>query len=308
MCSGSNELNAYRIITGLEPPVGETRIGQLRHDISTSERTPLNKIIGLVWKANGDNQAGIRNEGARAVVNLVRTCHLAGAPHMVKILVEANGIVPLIQIVTGALLTKPRSNNADDDDNSTSPTSEHHVHFDALPSEGQVYSLVQNEGLVALILICNACPDAIPQITRYHSSLIPTAVTILRSNVPGTDEPEAMDQSDNNVFDKKLEYSDAVKVNVCLLLGTLVTVDGSFRDKVKDALKPILSSLMKWTSESNLAVSSAASAAAEASIVASVPASPPPPVALSRTQTKSAEKSAVWRLLWRKGRKAWDLC
>ncbi|KAJ3219756.1 hypothetical protein HDU67_009568 [Dinochytrium kinnereticum] len=284
LCGGSNELNAYRIITGIEPPHEEDRVVQLRHDISPTERTPLNKIISLVWKATGDNLAGIRNEGARTIVNLVRTCHIAGAPHLIKHIVDANGIVPLIQIVTGALLTKPRATNSDD--LQTSPTTEHHVHFDALPSEGQVYSLVQNEGLVALILICNACPEAIPQVTRYHSSLIPTAISILRSNVPGAEDDTAQDES-NNVFDKKLEYSDAVKVNVCLLLGALVTVDSSFREKVKSALQPILNPLLKWTSESNLEASSAASAAANASIVASIPASPPP-TALSRTQTKSA--------------------
>lgn len=54
--------------------------------------------------------------------------------------------------MTGALLTKNRNVAADggiqeDDD--------HHVHFDATPMEGQVFPLVQNEGIVALILICN---------------------------------------------------------------------------------------------------------------------------------------------------------
>ncbi|KAJ3098190.1 hypothetical protein HDU97_004199 [Phlyctochytrium planicorne] len=282
LSAGSNELNAYRIITGLEPPEGEARVANLRYDFTQNAKTPMNKIISLVFKAIGDNQAGIRNEGARAIVNLVRTCHLAGAPHLIKVIVQSNGIVPLIQIVTGALLTKPRS-NLSEDHNPSSPA-DHHVHFDALPSEGQVYSLVQNEGLVALILISNAYPEAIPEITRYHSSLIPTAITILKSNVPGAYEQDTEEQSQ----EKRLEYSDAVKVNVCLLLGALVTVDGSFKERVKGAIQPILSPLMKWTSESNIAVSSAASAAANASVVSNVPSSPPPTVALSRTQTRSA--------------------
>ncbi|KAJ3194736.1 hypothetical protein HK101_002017, partial [Irineochytrium annulatum] len=182
----------------------------------------------------------------------------------------------------------------------TSATSDHHVHFDALPSEGQVYSIVQNEGLVALILICNACPEAIPKITCYHASLIPTVVTILSSNVPGVEpsmdaEPAASTEvAGKPTFvesDKKIEYSDAVKVNVCLLLGALVVADAPFKAKVQSALRPVLEPLVRWTSDSNLAAASAASDAAAASVIA--PPSPSRPLAsLSRSGTKSAGKNS----------------
>ncbi|KAJ3105663.1 Rap1 GTPase-GDP dissociation stimulator 1 [Phlyctochytrium bullatum] len=280
LCGGANELNTFRIVTGVEPPADEDRISNLKHLAKIVDNAPIRKIIRLTWQATGDNQAGVRNEGARVVVNLVRTCHLCQAPFLIRAIVDVNGIVPLMQIVTGALLTRPRNNDESGGDGDASD--EHHVHFDALPSEGQVYPLVQNEGLVALILIANACPEAIPDIIRYHASLVPTAVTILKSNLP----TEQVDEGART--ERKLDYSDAIKVNVCLLLGALVVGDASFKARVKAALDPILPPLVKWTSESNLAVSSAASAAANASMIANAPASPPPPVALSRTQTKSA--------------------
>ena len=67
-------------------------------------------------------------------------------------LIDSNIIPPLLQIVTGALLTKSRNATAD---GGIEDEDEHHVHFDATPMEGQVFPLVQNEGIVALILICN---------------------------------------------------------------------------------------------------------------------------------------------------------
>ena len=72
-------------------------------------------------------------------------------------MVDANGIPLLIQVVTGALLTvSPKTN-----DDSPAPL-EHHVHFDAVPSDGQLFPVVQNEGIIALILLVNG------KFTAYH--------------------------------------------------------------------------------------------------------------------------------------------
>jgi hypothetical protein len=75
------------------------------------------------------------------------------APQFIQTVVDANGIPLLIQVVTGALLTiVPKS--TDGDGSSPGPL-EHHVHFDAVPSDGQLFPVVQNEGVIALILLAN---------------------------------------------------------------------------------------------------------------------------------------------------------
>ena len=55
------------------------RIAELSPKIDTSSsKTPLKKVVDRVWKATSDNMAGIRNEGARVIGNIIRTCHVKG--------------------------------------------------------------------------------------------------------------------------------------------------------------------------------------------------------------------------------------
>jgi hypothetical protein len=72
------DLNAYRIITGLDPPEKVDNIAELSPKNDVSSKTPLNRVVDRVWKATSDNMAGIRNEGARVVGNIIRTCHVKG--------------------------------------------------------------------------------------------------------------------------------------------------------------------------------------------------------------------------------------
>ncbi|KAJ3411499.1 hypothetical protein HDV05_002107 [Chytridiales sp. JEL 0842] len=254
LCSVENEVNVYRVLTGLDPK-NETKIARLpvpeSATVISSKKplTPFQKLIRHIWRATGDNLAGIRNEGGRVIVNLVRTSHLCGAPHLIKTIVDANGITPLIQIVTGALLTKqkPSLESGEEPNNENLPIphessesldTDHHVHFDAVPLEGQVYPLVQNEGLVALVLIANAVPGAISMITRYHTSLIPTAKSVLGSGMK--DEEEG--------GEGKVVYADPVKINVCLLMGTLADADGKGEPYVKDGFAAVLKvDISGWT-------------------------------------------------------------
>ncbi|KAJ3028135.1 UNVERIFIED_CONTAM: Rap1 GTPase-GDP dissociation stimulator 1 [Siphonaria sp. JEL0065] len=295
LCSGNgNELNAYRVITGLDVASEDQKVAKLSAaSITPQSKTPLNKLIKYIWKATGDNLTGVRNEGGRVIVNLVRTCHLAGAPHLIKIILEANGITPLVQIVTGALLTR-----VNDDQGQTGSQVElnHHVHFDAVPSDGQVFPVVQNEGLVALILMANALSTSIPIITKYHTSLIPVAKRILLSGLPMEKTLTEVDEtavvspaSAQTPTPEEILYSDEIKVNVCLLLGVLATADATFNVLAAPEIVPVLERLTKWTSLSNLTVASAVSEKSALAYKEQATRGSATSV-LSRTNTKSAKR------------------
>ncbi|KAJ3082996.1 Rap1 GTPase-GDP dissociation stimulator 1, partial [Quaeritorhiza haematococci] len=281
LCAANNEYNTYRVIAGLEPPTGAAEpLASLPLPESptgtTASRTPLNKLISLIWKATGDNDTGIRNEGGRAVANLIRTCSGANAPAFMKRIIDANGIPPLIQIITGALITRQRAFSTDtslqvpdggaaaggvsasgsfssftnvattSEPNAEGGDSDHHVHFDALPLESQVFPMVQNE----------VVPEAIPRVTRYHSQLIPTLMKILKSGTEdvGSGSTSSLSSSNADVSisltdasdatttppatttksaaNPPEEYPDEMKVNVCLLLESLCGGDDTFRARL----------------------------------------------------------------------------
>ncbi|KAI9347942.1 armadillo-type protein [Zopfochytrium polystomum] len=283
LCGGQKELNAYRIITGEEPPSNQAKLANLETAPAQKGKAPLNKLINHIWKSTGDNLAGVRSEGSRVIVNLVRTAHLSHAPQFIETIVQANSIAPLIQIVTGALLTRSRAAEDGQDDGSDN---QHHVHFDALPAESQVFPVVQNEGLIALILIANAHPQAIPTITKYHSSLLPTAKTILESGLPQPEEGVTGDGTETS-REEKLHYVDEIKVNVCLLIGTLATADAPFKEIASQALRATILRVLAQADQKSSAPRVGAAAAATVASGSPFKASAPPPI--TRTGTKSGK-------------------
>ncbi|TPX39303.1 hypothetical protein SeMB42_g06383 [Synchytrium endobioticum] len=261
LCGGQNEPNVLRTIAGVDPPssTGFTLAAAAVPPPGT--RTPLSRIISLIWKATGDNDTGIRNEGGRVVVNLVRSAHRAKAPQFIKAIVDTNGIPPLIQILTGALLTRDTPPVAVSED---SREEEVHVTFDALPSQDQVFPLVQNEGLVALSLMASNVSSCIPMITKYSASLIPTLIRILQNGLSEFEnhvEPASpmksrssatQFKSDEEHSDKeKITYSDEVKCNVCTLVDTLINGDAVFKSRIAPDLKTILPVLLNHAKQSS---------------------------------------------------------
>ncbi|KAJ3163055.1 hypothetical protein HDU86_002224 [Geranomyces michiganensis] len=300
LCAGPQDANVYRLITGQEPPAGEGHLASwpLPSGTTMKSSSALVKVVRLMWTATGDNDTGTRNEGGRLIVNLVRACHRGRALPLLKNIVDAQGIVLLVQIVTGALLTRARTDA--DGDRVGAGEDEHHVHFDALPIEGQVFPVVQNEGVVALVLITDAVPGAIKAITAYHASLIPTLVKIIAS---GTEQAEIA--TDGIDAQPPHVYADEAKANVCILLRALVAADEEFRARLEATnLKSTLIALHASARASSAASPVTASAAAQ---IAGSPVSPSSPsrsstgqfapvatpMELSRTGTKSARNMGL---------------
>ena len=77
-------------------------------------------------------------------------CFFTIAISFLPILYELQCVILLVQILTGAHLTK--NTNHDDD----LPHSDHHVQFDAVGESTRVFPIVQNESVVALTLLCSS--------------------------------------------------------------------------------------------------------------------------------------------------------
>lgn len=134
------ERNAYRIITGNE--LHDPRLAEAEPSFGV----PLQSLVKFIWKAVEDNDTGIRSEGGRCIANLVRVCHQARAHAFIKVVIQARAVPILVQIVTGAILTTDDASQGDDGDRA--------VHFDAVSNEANVFPIVLNEGVVALMIMC----------------------------------------------------------------------------------------------------------------------------------------------------------
>lgn len=64
------------MIVGSHPPVGvvvSTII--LDAGVVFAQDTPLIKLMRVLGRATGDNDTGVRSEGSRVIVNMLKTCY-----------------------------------------------------------------------------------------------------------------------------------------------------------------------------------------------------------------------------------------
>ena len=175
-----------------------------------SRKTYLERLNRVIWNSTGENDTGIRNEGGRIIANLIKTCHRTHAPQLTEALLESGSITLLIQIISGAVLTVEDAETLDDE----------HAHYSAPVGMDQVFPIVQNEGLVAVTLLCSLCPAALPRIVEFHKHLIHSFKLLLKS----TDGPGAAFMAPP----KDEDMSAISKLNVCQLLLVLCEGSGKF--------------------------------------------------------------------------------
>ncbi|KAJ3301884.1 hypothetical protein HDV03_000251 [Kappamyces sp. JEL0829] len=235
LCAGTAGIdgNVYRVLTGQEPPAESTVLSEMPPHGHTP--SPLSKLIKLIWTASKDNDGGVRNEGGRLIVHLVKCIHrskgrppdLTTALDHLHLLSELNALTLIIQILTGAHLTKSGSG-------STGPDTDHHVQFDAPPETTRVFPLVQNESIVALTLLCSLHRPTASKILKF-SAVVPTLLSIL--STPLQDAAAKVDSSLEDMQAKKPIHSIQTMMNACLLLRYLVQeADFDYRKDVKSIL------------------------------------------------------------------------
>jgi hypothetical protein len=74
LCAGNNDENVYRVLTGINPSNLGTTLPSMPVS-SGGSVSPLGKLVALVWRAASENDTGVRNEGGRVIVNLIRAIH-----------------------------------------------------------------------------------------------------------------------------------------------------------------------------------------------------------------------------------------
>ena len=135
------------------------------------------------------------------------------------ILLDINALTLILQILTGAFLTRPLEDDA----------TEGHVQFDAPPGSTRVFPLVQNESIVALTLLCSSTAfyndiclffivnsSTIGQIYKFKS-VLPTLFQILSEKPdPKAEDPAIGAQATPT-------YSIQTMMNSVLLLQYLVS-------------------------------------------------------------------------------------
>ena len=127
------------------------------------ENACFSKIINLVKKANDENEMGIRTEGGRILVNLARTFQKHQVTHLAEWVVKNDGIVLLLQIVTGSCLLYQSQ--------------------EAVAQKYPTFAIVQNEGLVALILFCSLYPPSKEILYSHGNLLLKTIEHLLQTSL-----------------------------------------------------------------------------------------------------------------------------
>ena len=161
-------------------------------------------MVKLVWKDSKENDGGVRNEGGRLIVALIKYIHESATYHHIPKLFELGAITLVVQSLTGAFLT-----NQETEFGSCENVFDHHAHFDAQPKTSKVFPLVQNQSLVALGLLVNMEPKTAAVLLRYSVSVFPTILDILNEGHEGENE-----------------YSMEIKANALILLKFLILNDG----------------------------------------------------------------------------------
>lgn len=78
LCMGANDGNVYRVLTGLEP--GKSDLKGLPIP-SALTKSPLAKIVKVIWNSSKELDSGVKSEGGRLIVNIVKAIHKSNGSH-----------------------------------------------------------------------------------------------------------------------------------------------------------------------------------------------------------------------------------
>lgn len=194
LCALGHVENAYRIIMNTDPPsnVSIPDIPLNASDYETTQTsTPLHLVMKMLSRATGDNDLGVRSEGSRVIVNLIKTCYQMRAANLLRLLLTVNPINPLMQLITGKVIrNKPRE--ASLQTNALHGSANHHVHFETISAEGQVFPVLQSDAIVAAILLVQVFPELVGEVTKYATILTEPLLQILASGVVVSDSEKSV--------------------------------------------------------------------------------------------------------------------
>lgn len=152
----------------------------------------IERVNILAWCSIDEADSNIRNETGRVNANLIKLFHKHSIPNLGKLLLNYGCVPLLVQIVTGFILSVPPPHDM------TRRDFIDEAYVDLQPHRiFQTFPVVQNEGIVALVLLCSLCEETLQIIARYHIPLVAFFKSILlRTDAQGSDatnEPSTLD-------------------------------------------------------------------------------------------------------------------
>jgi len=252
---GLCETNAVRFMTG-KPPVENTVISH----IDNPETIPYNNLITLLSRSTSENDTHVRNEGSRVIVNLVKSLWKRKEEYLLKYIINHSGVSCLLSLILGVPILKSKdSMNENENEESDDGRG---VRFDQVPTSPQIFPILQNEGILALILLFNTHEkETLELVKKNENVLVPQILEIIKLPSAKRRGSSSAINLKNNLMDKDASRSslaslnttsvpNELKNNACILLNHLCN-DAELKNKYKNDILETLNSLEEDISGSN---------------------------------------------------------
>jgi len=253
---GLCEINAVRFMIGKKPD--ETSIVK---EIENPESIPYTHLITLIARSNSENDTHVRNEGSRVIVNLVKSLWKKKEEFLLLHIINNGGISCLLSLILGVPILKSKD-DMNENENEVHDDSRGGVRFDQVPTAPQIFPILQNEGILALILLFNSHEkETLELVKKNDEILIPQILDIIKLPSAKRRGSSSAVNLKNNLMDKDASRSslaslnttsvpNELKNNACLLLNHLCN-DDDLKNKFKNDILETLNTLEEDIAGSN---------------------------------------------------------
>jgi len=251
---GLCESNAVRFMTG-KKPIGNSIVSK----IENPELIPYNYLLTLISRSTSENDTHVRNEGSRVIVNLIKSLWKKKEEYLLLYIIENSGVSCLLSLIIGVPILK---NKDEMNENENDETEDSRVRFDQVPTQPQIFPILQNEGILALILLINSHEkQTIEFVKKNEEVLVPQILEIIKLPSAKRRGSSSAINLKNNLMDKDASRSsltslnttsvpNELKNNACILLNHLIN-DDDLKNKYKKDILETLNALEEDISGSN---------------------------------------------------------
>ncbi|ORX54710.1 hypothetical protein BCR36DRAFT_581596 [Piromyces finnis] len=240
------ENNAVRFMTG-KAPIENSVVNK----IDNPETIPYTYLLNLIARSTSENDTHVRNEGARVIVNLVKSLWKKKEMFLLSYIINNSGVSCLLSLILGIPILKSKD-EINENENDEAEDS-HGVRFDQVPTAPQIFPILQNEGILALILLLNVHEEETMQLIKKNENLlVPQILEIIK--LPSTKRRGSgsainlKSSSDKDASRSSLaslntsSVPNELKNNSCILLNHLCN-DADIKNKFKNDILVTLDAL-----------------------------------------------------------------
>lgn len=250
---GICESNAVRFMIG-KAPVENSVVNK----IDNPETVPYSYLLALIARSTSENDTHVRNEGSRVIVNVVKSLWKKKEEFLLLHILKNSGVSCLLSLILGVPILKSKDDMNENENDEVDDG--RGVRFDQVPTAPQIFPILQNEGILALILLFNVHEkETMEFVKKNESSLVPQILEILKL-------PTTKRRGSTSAINLKSSLLDAsrsslttlntttvpneLKNNACLLLNHLCN-DVDIKNKYKDEILETLNALDEDIAGSN---------------------------------------------------------